>query len=67
VKVESRPPSRTMGPPTMIVVWNPKSRSMFAHKFVSELLNFEKFLASKELSKSGSRECLTTLTRQIVS
>jgi hypothetical protein len=44
VKVESRPPSRAMGPPTMIVVWNPKSRSIFAHKFVSELLNFGKFL-----------------------
>ena len=54
VKVESRPPSRTMGPPTMIVVWNPKSRSIFAHRFVNELLNFEKFLMNKVLSTMGN-------------
>ena len=43
-----------MGPPTMIVVWNPKSRSIFAHRFVNELLNFEKFLTNKGLSITDS-------------
>ena len=47
MKVESRPSSRTMGPPTTIVVWNPKSRSIFAHKFVSELLSFGKLLKQR--------------------
>jgi hypothetical protein len=50
VKVASRPLLRTIGPPTMIVVWNPKSRSMFAHRLVSELLSFGKLLTKRGLS-----------------
>jgi len=38
----------------MIVVWNPKSRSIFAHRFVNELLNFEKFLMNNVLSTMGN-------------
>ena len=45
-----------MGPPTMIVVWNPKSQSMFVHKFVNELLNLEKLLLNNLVKYTGGKD-----------